>query len=279
MNAAQLRRVNAESFAHYRQGLIDLLLDAVGYGASVGFMADLDAAQARAYFDEVQDSVNKGSVLLWVVVKDEQVLASVQLGLCQKANGLNRAEVQKLLVREHARRRGLGQQLMSALELAAPKHKRGMLYLDTEAGSPAEDFYKALGYTRAGQIPDYACDPTRHIPGDRPLLQDSARSPVMIPGEYQIQPGDIELNVGRRTISLKVANSGDRPIQVGSHYHFFETNDALTFDRAASRGMRLNIPAGTAVRFEPGQSREVELVDYAGHRRVFGFAGRIMGDL
>ena len=122
MNAAQLRRVNAESFAHYRQGLIDLLLEAVGYGASVGFMADLDAAQARAYFDEVQDNVNKGSVLLWVVVKDEQVLASVQLGLCQKANGLNRAEVQKLLVREHARRRGLGQQLMSALELEAPKH-------------------------------------------------------------------------------------------------------------------------------------------------------------
>ncbi|WP_285406846.1 GNAT family N-acetyltransferase [Pseudomonas sp. FR229a] len=159
MNAAQLRRVNAESFAHYRQGLIDLLLDAVGYGASVGFMADLDAAQARAYFDEVQDNVNKGSTLLWVVVKDEQMLASVQLGLCQKANGLNRAEVQKLLVREHARRRGLGQQLMQALELEAPKHKRGMLYLDTEAGSPAEDFYKALGYVRAGEIPDYACDP------------------------------------------------------------------------------------------------------------------------
>ncbi len=101
----------------------------------------------------------------------------------------------------------------------------------------------------------------------------------MIPGQYQVQPGDIELNVGRRTLTLNVANSGDRPIQVGSHYHFFETNDALTFDRAASRGMRLNIPAGTAVRFEPGQSREVELVDLAGHRRVFGFAGRVMGDL
>ncbi len=101
----------------------------------------------------------------------------------------------------------------------------------------------------------------------------------MIPGEFQIQPGDIELNVGRRTVSLSVANSGDRPIQVGSHYHFFETNDALTFDRAASRGMRLNIPAGTAVRFEPGQSREVELVDFGGGRRVFGFAGRVMGDL
>jgi urease subunit beta len=101
----------------------------------------------------------------------------------------------------------------------------------------------------------------------------------MIPGEYQIQDGDIELNAGRRTLSLSVANSGDRPIQVGSHYHFFETNDALRFDRAAARGMRLNIPAGTAVRFEPGQSRDVELVDLAGDRRVFGFAGRVMGAL
>ena len=101
----------------------------------------------------------------------------------------------------------------------------------------------------------------------------------MIPGEYQIQPGDIELNVGRRTLRLTVANRGDRPIQIGSHYHFFESNDALSFDRASSRGMRLNIAAGTAVRFEPGQSREVELVELAGLRRVFGFAGRIMGDL
>ncbi|MDH4583839.1 urease subunit beta [Pseudomonas sp. BN415] len=101
----------------------------------------------------------------------------------------------------------------------------------------------------------------------------------MIPGEYQIQDGEIELNAGRRTLTLSVANTGDRPIQVGSHYHFFETNDALAFDRAAARGMRLNIPAGTAVRFEPGQSREVELVDLAGNRRVFGFAGRVMGDL
>ncbi len=101
----------------------------------------------------------------------------------------------------------------------------------------------------------------------------------MIPGQYQIQDGDIELNVGRRTATVNVANSGDRPIQVGSHFHFFETNDALTFDRAAARGMRLNIPAGTAVRFEPGQSRDVELVDLAGERRVFGFAGRVMGEL
>ncbi|MBF7142038.1 MULTISPECIES: urease subunit beta [Pseudomonas] len=101
----------------------------------------------------------------------------------------------------------------------------------------------------------------------------------MIPGEYRIDAGEIELNVGRRTLSLTVANRGDRPIQVGSHFHFFETNDALAFDRPASRGMRLNIPAGTAVRFEPGQSREVELVELAGLRRVYGFAGRVMGDL
>lgn len=101
----------------------------------------------------------------------------------------------------------------------------------------------------------------------------------MIPGEYQIQPGEIELNAGRRTLSITVANSGDRPIQVGSHFHFFETNDALAFDRAPTRGMRLNIAAGTAVRFEPGQSREVELVELAGERRVYGFAGRIMGAL
>ena len=101
----------------------------------------------------------------------------------------------------------------------------------------------------------------------------------MIPGEYFIEDGSIELNKGRQTITLDVANSGDRPIQVGSHYHFFETNDALMFERADSRGMRLNIPAGTAVRFEPGQTREVELVELAGLRRVFGFAGRVMGNL
>ncbi|WAB93354.1 urease subunit beta [Pseudomonas citronellolis] len=101
----------------------------------------------------------------------------------------------------------------------------------------------------------------------------------MIPGEYDVQPGEIELNAGRRTLALTVANGGDRPIQVGSHYHFYETNNALQFDREAARGMRLNIPAGTAVRFEPGQSREVELVELAGERRVYGFAGRVMGNL
>ena len=101
----------------------------------------------------------------------------------------------------------------------------------------------------------------------------------MIPGEIETMAGDIEINVGRRTLKVKVANRGDRPIQVGSHYHFFETNSALEFERAKARGCRLNIPAGTAVRFEPGQTREVELVEYAGARVVYGFNARIMGAL
>lgn len=101
----------------------------------------------------------------------------------------------------------------------------------------------------------------------------------MIPGEMQVQDGEIELNAGLATVTLSVANTGDRPIQVGSHYHFAETNDALAFDRAAAHGFRLNIAAGTAVRFEPGQSRTVELVALAGDRLVYGFQGRVMGAL
>ena len=101
----------------------------------------------------------------------------------------------------------------------------------------------------------------------------------MIPGEVLPADGDITLNAGREAVTLTVANTGDRPVQVGSHYHFAETNSALAFDRAAARGHRLDIPAGTAVRFEPGQSREVRLVPYAGSRRVFGFAGAVMGAL
>jgi urease subunit beta len=101
----------------------------------------------------------------------------------------------------------------------------------------------------------------------------------MIPGEVITEPGDIELNVGRETRRLTVANMGDRPIQVGSHYHFYETNQALRFDREQARGFRLAIPAGTAVRFEPGQERDVELVALAGDRVVYGFQGRIMGAL
>jgi urease subunit beta len=102
---------------------------------------------------------------------------------------------------------------------------------------------------------------------------------AMIPGELLPADGDIEINAGRPTVTLTVANTGDRPIQVGSHYHFYETNSALAFDRELARGYRLDIPAGTATRFEPGQSREVRLVAYAGARRVVGFNGKINGPL
>jgi len=101
----------------------------------------------------------------------------------------------------------------------------------------------------------------------------------MIPGEMFIKAGDIELNRGRKTVTLSVANTGDRPIQVGSHYHFFETNPALKFDRKKARGMRLDIAAGTAIRFEPGQTREVTLVAVAGKRTIYGFRQDVMGKL
>jgi len=101
----------------------------------------------------------------------------------------------------------------------------------------------------------------------------------MIPGEILAAPGEIELNAGQPTVTIDVANSGDRPVQVGSHYHFYETNPALVFDRERARGMRLDIPAGTAVRFEPGQTRKVTLVPYRGSRRVVGFNQKVMGGL
>jgi urease subunit beta len=101
----------------------------------------------------------------------------------------------------------------------------------------------------------------------------------VIPGETRVAPGDIEINKGRKRVTIEVTNSGDRPIQVGSHYHFFETNDALLFERAKARGFRLDIAAGTAVRFEPGQMRTVRLVELAGERAVYGFQGKVMGKL
>ena len=103
--------------------------------------------------------------------------------------------------------------------------------------------------------------------------------PPLIPGELLPEPGDLELNAGRPVTTVLVANSGDRPVQVGSHFHFFEANEALQFDRDATRGQRLDIPAGTAIRFEPGDSREVQLVPFAGERRVFGFNGLVNGPL
>ena len=101
----------------------------------------------------------------------------------------------------------------------------------------------------------------------------------MIPGELRVAAGDIELNAGRKTLIVTVANTGDRPVQIGSHYHFYEVNDALVFAREQARGYRLNIASGTAVRFEPGQQRTVELVEYAGTREVYGFQGKVMGKL
>ena len=101
----------------------------------------------------------------------------------------------------------------------------------------------------------------------------------MIPGEIKTAEGDIELNVGRKTQSIRIENTGDRPVQVGSHYHFFEVNPALSFDREPTKGFRLNIASGTAVRFEPGQGRTVELVEYAGTKTIYGFRGEVMGSL
>ncbi|MGO2285082.1 GNAT family N-acetyltransferase [Pseudomonas lundensis] len=162
MSHEQVLQVTPHTFNDYREGLITLLVDAVHHGASVGFMSDLDVPQASAYFCEVLSQLEHGSLLLWVLVEDQRVLASVQLALCQKANGLNRAEVQKLLVLNEARRRGLGQVLIQALEHGARQHKRGLLHLDTEAGSPAENFYSALSYTRVGELPNYCRSPDGH---------------------------------------------------------------------------------------------------------------------
>jgi len=118
-------------------------------------------------------------------------------------------------------------------------------------------------------------DGTKLVTVHQPIIQER----TMIPGEMKISRGEIEINPGRSRLSVEVANSGDRPIQIGSHYHFYEANTALEFEREKTRGYRLDIPAGTAVRFEPGQSRTVELVAYVGKREVYGFQGRIMGSL
>jgi len=111
------------------------------------------------------------------------------------------------------------------------------------------------------------------------MVPEKMNSKKVIAGEMKIASGEIEINAGRETVTVEVANNGDRPIQIGSHYHFYESNNALQFDREKTRGFRLNIPAGTAVRFEPGQNRTVELVAYAGKREVYGFQGKIMGAL
>lgn len=154
-----IERLGAADFELYRQGLQSLLLDSVAHGASVGFLADLDAEAANVYFDQVLAGMHDGTHLLWLAREHDQVMGCVQLVLCQKPNGLNRAEVQKLLVHSNARRRGIANSLMQHLEGEAAELQRGLLYLDTEAGSDAETFYQALGYSCIGGLPDYACSP------------------------------------------------------------------------------------------------------------------------
>lgn len=154
-----IERLDAADFESYRQGLQVLLLDSVAHGASVGFLADLDADAANVYLDQILTGIREGTHLLWLACEQSQVLGSVQLVLCQKPNGLNRAEVQKLLVHSNARRRGIANRLMQHLEGEAAELQRGLLYLDTEAGSDAEALYQALGYSCIGGLPDYACGP------------------------------------------------------------------------------------------------------------------------
>nr|WP_100547223.1 MULTISPECIES: GNAT family N-acetyltransferase [unclassified Pseudomonas] len=154
-----LLRIDSASFADYREGLIVLLLDAVNDGASIGFLGDLDEREAAEYFAQVHAAMTDGSLLLWVAHEQGRVLGSVQLSLCQKPNGLNRAEIQKLLVLSDSRRRGIARLLMQAVEQEAATRKRGLLYLDTEAGSDAEQLYRHLGYQCIGGLPDYACGP------------------------------------------------------------------------------------------------------------------------
>ncbi|WP_263140814.1 GNAT family N-acetyltransferase [Pseudomonas sp. RIT-PI-AD] len=154
-----LKRIAAADFPRYRAGLAELLRDSVDGGASVGFLADLDDAEIAAYWDEVADGLGQGKVSLWVALEGSEVLGSVQLALATKRNGLNRAEVQKLLVLRGTRRRGIARRLMEALEAHAAGLGRGLLHLDTLAGSEAEPFYRRLGYQRVGEIPDYAANP------------------------------------------------------------------------------------------------------------------------
>lgn len=157
--AVTLQRLDSASFDNYREGLIVLLLNAVNDGASLGFLADLDERGAADYFTQVHAGMADGSLLLWVAHEQGHVLGSVQLSLCQKPNGLNRAEIQKLLVLSTARRRGIARLLMQAVEQEATTRKRGLLYLDTEAGSDAEQLYRHLDYQCIGGLPDYACGP------------------------------------------------------------------------------------------------------------------------
>lgn len=154
-----IRLITADTFGEVSAGLSGLLLDTVAHGASVGFLATIDAEEAGAYWSGVQAAVADGTRLLLVAEAGGNLLGSVQLDLCQRKNGVNRAEVQKLVVHSTARRQGVASALMKAVELEALARERGVLFLDTEAGAPAEVLYRGLGYTFIGGIPEYACTP------------------------------------------------------------------------------------------------------------------------
>ncbi|PWC09278.1 GNAT family N-acetyltransferase [Brenneria corticis] len=151
--------LNVATLPVYRGELANLLIDAVAKGASVGFQTPLSHEEAESYFHGLRPSIAKGERMLWIARDAEGVVGSVQLELCQKSNGQNRAEIQKLLVHSRARRMSIGRRLMQSLEKAALQQQRGLLYLDTQAGSPAEMFYRSLGYRYLGELPDYASTP------------------------------------------------------------------------------------------------------------------------
>ncbi|AJJ09731.1 acetyltransferase domain protein [Yersinia rohdei] len=152
--------LNAATLPIYRSELAILLTDAVSHGASIGFNTrNLSQEEAESYFHKLGSAIAKNTLLLWIARDDTGIVGTIQLELCQKPNGLNRAEVQKLLVHSRCRRSGIGHKLIIALENTAIQLRRGLLYLDTQAGSPAESFYRTQGYYRMGEIPDYACTP------------------------------------------------------------------------------------------------------------------------
>lgn len=151
--------LNAATLPVYRGELASLLMDAVSHGASVGFTHPLAQDEAEDYIHGLRPAMAKNDLLLWIARDERGIAGTVQLNLCGKPNGRNRAEVQKLLVHTRARREGVGALLIKALERAARERQRGLLYLDTQSGSPAELFYRTHGYSRLGEIPDYACTP------------------------------------------------------------------------------------------------------------------------
>ncbi|WP_145535196.1 GNAT family N-acetyltransferase [Yersinia thracica] len=152
--------LNAATLPIYRSELASLLIDAVSHGASIGYNTrSLLQEEAESYYHGLRPAITKGTLLLWIARDDEGIVGTIQLDLCQKPNGLNRAEVQKLLVHSRSRRAGIGHKLIIEMENTAVQLRRGLLYLDTEAGSPAESFYRAQGYRCMGEIPDYACTP------------------------------------------------------------------------------------------------------------------------